>query len=184
MATSLLRSWLTGIYNSLNSKIANYSNGASQMTVPTAAKISASDVNTIMSKLDALKSDAYFSTAKSTLFTTYTQVSSGSKINTTTKNQLDQIVTNFNKVVCKNSYTNSYGSYTNSYGTNSYGGNGDYSITQVVTNTERQSSGFNQHVSDSHGSYNYSDACSHTSKSHTTGTNSHGSTIDILNTNR
>lgn len=175
MATSLLKTWINNVYSVINSKISSISNGVSQMTVPTDSVVNASDVNTIMSKLDALKSDKYFSTATSTLFTTYTQVSTGAPVSTTTKSQLDTIVTNFAKAVCKNTYTNSH--TTNSHGTTSTGNNNSTSCT-FGSDTDRQtSSGFNQHVSNSN-SFFQGDK-STTTNSHTIC--SYGSGIDILN---
>ena len=176
MATSLLKSWINNVYSVINNKIQNISNGVAQMTVPTDSAVNASDVNTIMTKLDALKSDKYLSTAKSTLFTTYTQVSAGSPVSATTKSQLDTIVTNFAKAVCKNTYTNSH--TTNSHGTTSTGNNNSTSCSGNGSDSVRQNSnGFNQHVGNNNSFFQ---------GNKTTTTNSHticsyGSGIDILN---
>ena len=170
-----LASWINNVYNVINTKIKNISDGATQLTVPTDKKIDASDINTILTKLDALKSDKYLSTAKSTLFTTYTQVSKGAPISPTIRTELDKITTNFAKAVCKNTYKNSH--TTNSHGTTTTGNNKTSSCNGNGSNTQRQSSRTNQHVGNNN-SYSNGDQ-STTTNSHTLC--SHGSGIDILN---
>lgn len=167
MATTILKTWINNVYNFINTKIATISNGVATMTVPTDTSADAQDINTIVAKLNALQSDKFFSTAKATLFTTYAQVSNGEKITTTTKKQLDTIVSNFQKAVCKNEFTNKNGSYCKNNGNT-------ISYSQEGGNTKRQKSGKNQHVSN----YGNTGSCSDANWI----TNSNGTTIDILNT--
>lgn len=167
MATTILKTWIDNVYNFINSKITAISDGATTMAVPTDTSADAQDINTIVAKLNALKNDKFFSTAKDTLFTTYAQVNNGAKITTTTKNELDRIVTNFQKAVCKNEFTNKNGSYCKNNGNT-------ISYSQEGGNTKRQRSGKNQHVSN----YGNTGSCSDANWI----TNSNGTTIDILNT--
>ena len=87
--------WINSIYNVINTKIKNISNGATQIPIPADTRMDASDINNILTKLDELKSDKYLSTAKSTLFTTYTQVSQSAPITPTIQSELNIIKTNF-----------------------------------------------------------------------------------------
>ena len=167
MATKILKTWINNIYNSINAKITAISNGVATMTVPTDTSADAQDINTIVAKLNALQSDKFFSTAKDTLFTTYAQVSKGTKITTTTKNQLDTIVTNFQKAVCKNEFTNQHGSQCSQ-------NNNTVTYSTQGSNTKRQKNGYNQQV----GNYGETGSCSDANWI----TNNNGTAIDILNT--
>lgn len=51
MATSIAKSWLTSIYNSINNVINNYTNGIAALGTPSSTKISAADVNNLFTKL-------------------------------------------------------------------------------------------------------------------------------------
>ena len=111
-----LLSWIQGIYDSFNNVISKYSNGLTQLGSP-ATKISASDITTLNSKINQIKSDYYLSTEPS-LFVTYS-ASAGNLITTNFKTTADDNVSGFAVLKCKNIATNSHGK--NSHGTNNHG---------------------------------------------------------------
>lgn len=175
MATLLAKSWLTSIYNSINNIISNYTNGMSTIATPTSTKISTSDVNNLFTKLSAMKSDKFLSTAPS-LFVSYVSVSSGSIISSTTKTSLDNQVANFNSIKCKNEYVKS--NTTNSNGTCS-NGYSNYLHEEDCYNCGHNSRyGGKDHTCTSH-SFTCGQGCGQGTNGHVV--KSHGSGIDILN---
>mgnify|MGYP003419852365 FL=1 len=71
-----MRSW----YTRLNTIISNYGGGMATLTVPAANKMAeTSDVNNLLSKLNAMKADAYLGSVSS-MWTAYSVVSTGQLI--------------------------------------------------------------------------------------------------------
>lgn len=106
-----MQSW----YNRLNTVIGRAGGSAvAKMAVPTGrGKLAqASDVNTVVYKLNQMKSDAYLGYDKS-LYTAYGAVSVGSLIKATTGTQLNTVITNLERIKCRNDATKMNGNTNN-----------------------------------------------------------------------
>lgn len=76
--STLLSTDMQSWYTRLNKVISNYGGGITQLSVPTAGKVvQASDLNTVVNKLNAIKSDAYLGADAWIYNTGYTTVSQG-----------------------------------------------------------------------------------------------------------
>ena len=103
---SALQNW----YSRLNNIITKYGQGSgiSTLAVPSSVPVKASDVNNLMAKFNAMKSDRFLGYDKS-LYTAYTVVSTGEIIRATTGNQIEQVIRNLELIRCRNQYTNANG---------------------------------------------------------------------------
>ena len=100
-----MRSW----YTRLNTIISNHGGGMAQMTVPSAGKkAEISDVNTVVYKLNDMKADAYLGNDTS-LYTTYGAVTAGNLIQPSPGTQLNTVITNLEKIKCRNDATKTNG---------------------------------------------------------------------------
>lgn len=107
--SSDMRSW----YTRLNTIISNYGPSLGTLTVPNAGKIAeASDVNNVVYKLNSMKSDAYLGYDQS-LYTAYSTVSVGQIITATTGTQLNTVITNLERIKCRNDATKANGNTNN-----------------------------------------------------------------------
>ena len=107
--SSDMRSW----YTRLNAIISRYGGGMAQMGVPAAGKTAqASDVNTVVYKLNQMKNDAYLGYDKG-LYTAYGTVAVGSYISATTGTQLNNVITNLERIRCRNDATKMNGNTNN-----------------------------------------------------------------------
>ena len=108
--SSDMRSW----YTRLNAIISKYGGGViTTMTVPAVnKKAQASDVNTIVAKLNQMKADQFLGSVPS-MYTAYSVVAVGDYIRVTTGQQLNTVITNLEAIKCRNRATNAYGVNSN-----------------------------------------------------------------------
>lgn len=105
-------------YNTLNTILTNYGGSLGTLSVPTQDKIDASDINTLKTKIDAMKQDEYLGSVSS-MYTTYNVVNQGTLITATTSSQYNTLINNLkNTIKCRNLATNS--NTTKSHGKNSH----------------------------------------------------------------
>lgn len=146
-----MRSW----YTRLNTIISKYGGGMATMTVPAAGKIAqTSDVNTVVTKLNAMKADAYLGAVPS-MYTSYSVVSTGQIIRATTGLQLNTVISNLEAIKCRNLATNSNASKTNG-NTNSLHGNGNSNSRNSNGNSNSRNSNGNSNSTNGNGNSNSS----------------------------
>lgn len=173
---------IQNLYTELNEVITNYGGNITTLTQPTAGeKVDNADINDLITKINTMKADTYLGT-ESDLYLTYTVINEGTKIvpNTTTTNLSTTILTNLQKIKCRNSANNSNTQKT--HGTNSHGSQSNTTkrnsgewITNNFSACFEACGGFStfNHGFNTHGTH------SHVNKTNTY--NTHGTTIDILN---
>ncbi len=154
VGSKLLSSDMQSWYTRLNTIIGNYGGGMAKLTVPAAGKrAEPSDVNNVVTKLNAMKSDAYLGSVPS-MYTSYTTVSTGQIIRASVGLQLNTVIGNLEAIKCRNTATNYNGVATsnrghgNSHGTNQHGDN--YGTHQNGDNYGTHQNG-NNHGTNSHG---------------------------------
>ena len=95
-----------GWYDRINTAL-NYSNGISRITTPSAnSRILASNVNNLCSTLNSMKSDTYLRTHS---YSTYTTVSTGTKISNTIFDYMNAVTNGLSTIRCRNNATNNQG---------------------------------------------------------------------------
>lgn len=108
-AYSDVKNW----YDTFNNLARNYSNGIGTLTVPSAgARISASDINNLHSKINSFRSDAYLGT-QAGWWPTGTNVGTGALISSGSLSSILTAVSNASRVKCKNTATNAKGAHNN-----------------------------------------------------------------------
>lgn len=197
---SLSLSELKGWYTSFNNVIKAYGGGAiAALSTPDGGVVVPADINNLYSKITEFKNDTYFKTQPSLYPSSYTNVTSGSKVSRSAITPITTAITGINKIKCRNNATNNYGTHThgehgnvtctntwwsiqNSNGTRQHGG------TCAVAKNHRGAMGVDVFSFDTNGN-NWNTYCSWTQHSH--GTYSHSqksnsyksntTVIDILN---
>lgn len=108
-AYSDVKNW----YDTFNNLASNYSNGIGTLAVPSAgARINASDINNLHSKINSFRSDAYLGT-QAGWWPTGTNVSAGAQITNGSLSSILTTVSNASRVKCRNTATNSKGAQSN-----------------------------------------------------------------------
>lgn len=178
----ILNSDIANLYTKLNTVIANYGGSIAQTTSPAVGdKVDNADINDLKTKVEELKADSYLGSVSS-LYLTYSVTNDGAVIapSTTITNLSTTILTNLQKIKCRNQATNS--NTNKSHGSNSHTAKSnvkhDHGFPDFIQNSisggsvcrtfRSFSNGFNSHGTNTHGT-----------KSHVA--NSHTKTTDILN---
>lgn len=178
----ILNSDIANLYSKLNTVISNYGGSIAKTTSPAVGdKIDNADINDLKDKVTELKNDSYLGSVSS-LYLTYSVTNEGTSIapSTTITNLSTTILTNLQKIKCRNSATNS--NTNKSHGSNSHGSNPngtrDHDFPEFIQNSISGGSICRTFRSFWNGA-NFFTTCTHGTRSNTV--NSHKTTVDILN---
>lgn len=95
----ILRTWVNNVWSKFNTVISSFSNGLAQLGTPT-TKIATADITNLNNKINQIKADYYLS-SETNLFVTFS-ATQGSTISSTLQNTVDNNISGFSVLKCKN----------------------------------------------------------------------------------